>query len=111
VAGGYLVGGALVWVTRILGTLAFGKEAMGLGDVHLMAAIGAVLGWPAALATFFLAPFGGLVGAGLLLCLRRVGRRQVRVVPYGPYLALAAVLTMVFRFGDRILALLGLPHP
>lgn len=33
---GYFVGCGIVWVTRILGTLAFGKEAMGLGDVHLM---------------------------------------------------------------------------
>jgi len=41
---GYFTGAGLVWLTRILGTLAFGKEAMGLGDVHLMAAIGAVLG-------------------------------------------------------------------
>jgi leader peptidase (prepilin peptidase)/N-methyltransferase len=109
VAAGYLVGGGMVWGTRILGTLAFGKEAMGLGDVHLMAAIGAVLGWRAAAVAFFLAPFGGIIGTVLLLGLRRVGRRQGRVVPYGPYLALAAVLTLAFQ--DRILAFLGLPHP
>jgi leader peptidase (prepilin peptidase)/N-methyltransferase len=109
VAGGYLVGGAIVWLTRLLGTLAFGKEAMGLGDVHLMAAIGAVLGWRGALVAFFLAPFGGIIGAGVLVALRRVGGKPVRVVPYGPYMAVAAVLTMAF--GDRILALLGLIRP
>ena len=38
---GYLIGGGIVWAVRILGSLAFGKEAMGLGDVHLMAAVGA----------------------------------------------------------------------
>ena len=37
---GYLVGGLWIWGMRILGTLGFGKEAMGLGDVHLLAAIG-----------------------------------------------------------------------
>jgi leader peptidase (prepilin peptidase)/N-methyltransferase len=42
--GGYLAGCAVVWATRIFGTLAFGKEAMGLGDVHLMGAAGAVIG-------------------------------------------------------------------
>ena len=108
VAGGYLVGGAIVWITRIVGTLAFGKEAMGLGDVHLMAAIGAVLGWQAGLLAFFLAPFGGILGTVVILGLRRVGRRPGRVVPYGPYLAIAAVLTLAFQ--ARILAFLGLPH-
>ena len=41
----YLVGGGVVWLVRIAGSLAFGKEAMGLGDVHLMAGVGACLGW------------------------------------------------------------------
>ena len=37
---GYLVGAGLIWTFRVLGTLAFGKEALGLGDAHLLAAIG-----------------------------------------------------------------------
>ena len=41
---GYFVGAGVVWATRIFGTLAFGKEAMGLGDVHLMGAAGAIIG-------------------------------------------------------------------
>ena len=43
---GYLIGAAVVWGVRIFGSLAFGKEAMGLGDVHVLAAIGACMGWP-----------------------------------------------------------------
>jgi len=31
---GYFIGCTVVWATRLLGTLALGKEAMGLGDVH-----------------------------------------------------------------------------
>ena len=42
---GYLAGGGVVWGVRIFGSLLFGKEAMGLGDVHLMAGVGAILGW------------------------------------------------------------------
>src|SRR5262249_1407309 len=41
---GMLVGGFVVWLTRILGSIGFGREAMGMGDVDLMAAVGAVLG-------------------------------------------------------------------
>ena len=58
---GLLVGGFVVWLTRILGSLAFGREAMGMGDVHLMVAVGAVLGAGPATIAFFLAPFFGML--------------------------------------------------
>jgi prepilin signal peptidase PulO-like enzyme (type II secretory pathway) len=52
---GWVIGGAIGWATRIVFTLIFGKEAFGLGDVHILAAIGAVAGWPVVLIGFFLA--------------------------------------------------------
>jgi leader peptidase (prepilin peptidase)/N-methyltransferase len=88
---GALVGGFVVWLTRILGTLAFGREAMGMGDVHLMAAVGAVVGAGAATVAFFLAPFFGLVLAIYLLA---TGNK--RELPYGPYLSLATAFVMLF---------------
>ena len=92
---GYLVGGGLVWLTRILGTLGFGKEAMGLGDVHLLAAIGAVLGAKATVIVFFIAPFLGLAYVAVAVGVTRALRGKVRIIPYGPYLALAALLLML----------------
>lgn len=94
---GYLAGGAVVWATRILGTFAFGKEAMGLGDVHLMAAVGAVAGWRTAVLAFFIAPFLGLTWALLSAGAQKMLRRQVRIIPYGPHLAIASVLVIVFH--------------
>jgi leader peptidase (prepilin peptidase)/N-methyltransferase len=88
---GLLIGGFVVWLTRILGTLAFGREAMGMGDVHLMAAVGACLGAGAATVAFFLAPFFGLVLAIYLLA---TGTK--RELPYGPYLSLATAFVMLF---------------
>lgn len=88
---GLLIGGFVVWLTRILGTLAFGREAMGMGDVHLMAAVGAVVGAGAATVAFFLAPFFGLVLAIYLLA---TGTK--RELPYGPYLSLATAFVMLF---------------
>ncbi len=89
---GYLIGGATVWATRVLGSLLFNKEAMGLGDVHLMGAVGAILGWPSAVVAFFLAPFVGL-GYGLMRLLLK-GQREI---PYGPFLSLATLIVMLWH--------------
>ncbi|MEM6459599.1 MAG: prepilin peptidase [Planctomycetota bacterium] len=94
---GYLGGGGVVWLTRVLGTLGFGKEAMGLGDVHLLAAVGAVIGWRDATLAFFVAPFFGLAGAVVTAGLAALVKGKVRVIPYGPYLCAAALVVMVLR--------------
>lgn len=103
---GYLVGGAVVWGTRVLGTLMFGKEAMGLGDVHLLAAVGAVLGAKEVVVLFFLAPFFGLLYAVISALLGSVTRWKWRMIPYGPFLAGASVLMMFAR--EPLLRYLGL---
>jgi len=87
---GGIVGGLLVWLTRILGSIAFGKEAMGLGDVHLQFGIGAVLGAWGATVSFFIAPFAGILIAVYLLLFS--GRRHL---PFGPYLSGGAIVTVV----------------
>lgn len=94
---GYLVGGVLVWVTRIAGTLGFGKEAMGLGDVHLLAAIGAVIGPVDTIVVFFVAPFVGLFYTSVAFGMRKLLQGQVRVIPYGPYLATVSIVMMILR--------------
>ncbi|GIW74787.1 MAG: hypothetical protein KatS3mg103_1309 [Phycisphaerales bacterium] len=91
---GYLVGGGVVWMVRLLGSLGFGKEAMGLGDVHLMAAVGACLGWVDAVLAFFAAAFVGIV---LTLYGVALSRGVGRAMPYGPALAIATVLVLLFK--------------
>jgi len=93
---GYIVGGGLVWSVRILGTLGFGREAMGLGDVHLLAAVGAVLGWFVPVIAFFIAPFLGLAWAAGTAIWGRVGGTR-RELPYGPHLAVAVVAVFLCR--------------
>jgi len=99
---GYMIGGLWIWGMRILGTLGFGKEAMGLGDVHIMAAVGAVVGWAVPTIAFFVAPFFGLVWAVYLWLSR--GQREL---PYGPWLSAGTLVVMLFY--DVISKWLG-PH-
>lgn len=106
---GYLIGGAVVWGVRIGGSLAFGKEAMGMGDVHLMAAVGACLGWIDATLAFFAAAFVGLLWVAASAA--RSGG-VARAMPYGPYLAAATMLVVLakpaFEWGlGRILGAAG----
>jgi len=89
---GYFAGCGVVWATRILGTLGFGKEAMGMGDVHLMGAAGAVVGPAFVVIAFFIAPFFGLIWAG-----SRMFFKKTRQIPYGPFLSLAVFTVMILH--------------
>ena len=84
---GLLAAGALVWAIRIGATLLLGVEAMGLGDVHLMAAVGATFGWKVGLVGFLLAPF-----VGLAWWVANLIRHAPLRMPFGPSLAVGAVL-------------------
>ena len=66
------------------------REAMGLGDVKLLAGIGAFLGWQAAVFAIFLS---STVGSLVSLALIAVGKKEFQSrIPYGPYIALGAVV-------------------
>ena len=89
---GYFVGCGIVWVVRILGTLGFGREAMGLGDVHLMGAAGAVTGPLFVVVAFFIAPFFGLAWASSQMFFKKI-----RQIPYGPFLSMGVLTIMIFN--------------
>jgi leader peptidase (prepilin peptidase)/N-methyltransferase len=100
---GLLVGGGLTQSVRFLGSVALRREAMGFGDVTLMAMIGSFLGWQAAVLAFFLAPFFGL-GHALTKLIAYIGKRLSgrgassadREIPFGPYLSMAALGLLIF---------------
>jgi leader peptidase (prepilin peptidase)/N-methyltransferase len=65
------------------------REAMGFGDVKFMAAIGAFLGWQA---TVFSLMFSAWVGAIIGTLIKATRKDNANIIPYGPYIALAAVV-------------------
>jgi len=84
------LGAGLLWLVGWLGEKAFKKEAMGFGDVKLMAAVGAFLGVKAVLFTIIGgAFFGSIVGVALIATRRARLQGQI---PFGPYLSLAALI-------------------
>lgn len=90
--GGFLL--AVAWIFQRL----TGKEGMGLGDVKLLAMIGAWMGWQALPFIILLSSLTGILIGGAALLLTKRGLR-VRI-PFGPFLSLGALL--VFFFGSRI---------
>ena len=89
---GIFVAGGMIFLCGIIGKLVLRKDAMGFGDVKLMGVIGGFIGWKLAVATFFLAPF-----FGLLFGIPRLISRRGKMIPYGPFLSLAAFICLLFQ--------------
>ncbi len=85
---GAAVGFGLLWAVGAAGTWAFKEDAMGGGDVKMMAMVGAFLGWQGVLLTVFL---GAVAGTAVFLPLQLMGRKKL--VPFGIFLALGAAIT------------------
>ncbi len=104
---GALAGGGLIYASGFLGNLIFFKlmkkesiegetESIGGGDVKLLAMIGSFIGWKWTVLTFFMAPFFGAEVGIYVLCVKKS-----HLIPYGPFLSLAAFLSLFY--GDAII--------
>ena len=93
---GLAFGFGLLWLVRFFGSKAFKREAMGLGDVFLMGAIGAIFGPVAVLLTLILSSvFGSAVGLGMIAMSKTRFGKFVEI-PFGPYICLGCLTWMFY---------------
>ena len=103
VLGGILGAVVGLWLFDIIGfagSIAFGQNAMGIGDTKLAALMGAWLGWKYLLIAGFIACLGGAFVGGGAIAIGLLDRRQP--MPFGPFLALGAAITALW--GEAILS-------
>lgn len=91
---GALVGGGIIWLLRTAYFLTRGSEGMGLGDVKLMAVIGAFLGWQQSILVIIIGSLAGSV-VGIILA-RKSADGMRTALPFGVFLGPAAILALFF---------------
>jgi leader peptidase (prepilin peptidase) / N-methyltransferase len=97
---GIVAGAGILYAIAAGYLLVRGEEGMGMGDVKMLAMLGAFLGWPAVLLTLVLSSFAGAVVGLLLMAFSRGNMRYA--LPFGTFLAMGALVAMLS--GDAILA-------
>lgn len=79
----------VMFLLKKIGDFLFKKESMGGGDIKLMFVFGLVLGWQSSILTLFIASFIGLPISLILL-----NKKNSHEIPFGPFLAIAAILIL-----------------
>ena len=92
---GAVAGYLFLWGTYWIFKLLTGKEGMGYGDFKLLAALGAWLGWQALPSIILVSASLGLAFAAVRILLRK--QEAGETMPFGPFLAAAGWVTMIFR--------------
>ncbi len=83
---------SIMYLIKILGDKIFKKESMGGGDIKLMFIYGLVLGWPLSCISICLASF-----IGLPISLIMIKKTHDHEIPFGPFLAIAAIMLVIFK--------------
>jgi len=97
---GGLVGGGFLWLVGELWKRLRGVDAMGLGDVKMMFAVGALLGWRLTLLTIFLGAFSGAV-IGVFVVSRQKEKDMQTQIPFGIFLGIGSILALLF--GEQLI--------
>lgn len=97
---GALTGAGFLYLVLLYGGAMYGQDAMGEGDLNLLALVGAFLGWRAVVVTLLVGCLSGSLVGLTLIVLKRLGRREH--IPFGPFLVLGAMVSLFW--GDALVA-------
>ncbi len=97
---GAAAGGGSFYLIAVAGKMMLKKDAMGGGDIKMMAMVGGVVGWKGVLLTTFAGSLLGSVAGLLLIAIK--GRQWGRHIAFGPFLALGALVTVFL--GEEIMS-------
>lgn len=97
---GGLLGGGSLWLIGELWKRFRGVDAMGLGDVKMMFAVGALLGWRLTFLAIFLGALTGALG-GILLIIKEKGKDLQAQIPFGIFLGIGTIAALLF--GEKII--------
>jgi leader peptidase (prepilin peptidase)/N-methyltransferase len=97
---GVIVGGGFLWAVGEAWKRLRGVDAMGLGDVKMMAGVGALLGWRLTILSVFIGAFSGAL-AGLIVIARQKERDMQTQIPFGIFLGLGSIVSLLF--GERLI--------
>ena len=88
----------VMFLIKLFGDFIFKTESMGGGDIKLLFFLGFVLGWPQALLSIFL---GSIIGLPISLIVLKI--KNTNIIPFGPFLALGAIIILLTQFNIEIL--------
>ncbi|NPA12968.1 MAG: prepilin peptidase [Aquificae bacterium] len=97
---GAVAGSGLLWLIGYLYLKLRGIEGLGMGDVKMMVFVGVYLGWFGALFTVFFGALLGVVAGVISATLSKAEDKGKFAIPFGPFLAIASAVYMLF--GDQI---------
>lgn len=98
---GALVGGGSLWLIGFIWEKLRGVEAMGFGDVKMMFAVGALLGWRLTFLTLFLGAFSGAIIGVALISMQKDKNMQTQI-PFGIFLGIGSFFALLF--GEQMIA-------
>lgn len=116
---GLLAGGGTLLLIAVVGKWIFKKDAMGGGDIKLMAGVGTFIGWEKVLFAIFLASLlGSIVGISLII-FKKISKKEA--IAFGPYLSVSSLLVLflpkpsmiihtIFLLEERFLLKYFFPH-
>jgi leader peptidase (prepilin peptidase)/N-methyltransferase len=97
---GAIVGGGFLWLVGAIWKKLRGVDAMGLGDVKMMFAVGALLGWRLTLLSIFIGSFAGAVIGVVVISPQKEKDFQMQI-PFGIFLGIGSILSLLY--GEQII--------